>query len=63
VPVEKCGIGRCNLLAQFRVRMRWRDTILGVEGVGEPIVVCEKHARWIRQTVPDAVWVDEPPEV
>jgi hypothetical protein len=61
--VEKCNIGRCNHLAKYRVRFRWRDRILGVEGLGDPILVCEKHAKWIRRTVPDAVWVDGPPEV
>jgi hypothetical protein len=60
--MEKCSIGRCTETAEFRVRMRWRDTFLGVEGVGDPITVCTKHATWIRRTVPDVVWVDEPPE-
>jgi hypothetical protein len=51
------------MIAKLRVRLRWRDSILGVEGLGDPIAVCERHAKWIRQTVPDAVWVDEPPMV
>jgi hypothetical protein len=43
--------------------MRWRDSILRVEGIGDPIAVCKRHAKGIRQTIPDAVWVDEPPKV
>ena len=59
--MEKCSIGRCPNFAKYRVRMVWKDSTLDVEGLGDPIAVCESHARQIRRTVSDVVWVDDPP--
>jgi hypothetical protein len=41
--------------------MRWTDAVLDAEGLGDPMAICETHARQIHRTVTNVVWLDEPP--